>query len=261
MYNLIKLPLKILGSITKIAMTQTVNSLIRLRELILNGELPPGERLVEVALVEMLGVSRTPIRAALVKLSEEGLLEQLPGGGYLVREFTVADVHDAIQARGLIEGMAARLAAERGADEVMLNRIKSVVSSIDELMRTADLTTEDISTYLELNDLYHRQLVALAQSFVIERMVEHTVTLPFASANDFVIANSEIEQSWKIFYVAQDQHRRIVEAIENREGARAESIAREHAYLALRTLNTVLNSDNVLETLPGARLLASVFGE
>jgi GntR family transcriptional regulator of vanillate catabolism len=112
-----------------------------------------------------------------------------------------------------------------------------------------------------LNEQYHRHLISLAQSFVVERMVEHTVTLPFASANDFVIANSEIEQSWKIFYVAQDQHRRIVEAIANREGTRAEALAREHAHLALRTLNTVLKSDNVLETVPGARLIASVFGD
>jgi GntR family transcriptional regulator of vanillate catabolism len=242
-------------------MTQTVNTLIRLRELILNGELPPGERLVEVALVDLLGVSRTPIRAALVKLSEEGLLEQLPGGGYLVRAFTLADVHDAIQARGVIEGMAARLAAERGVDEVMLNKIKVVVVQIDELLGAANLSTEDISCYLDLNEQYHRHLISLAQSFVVERMVEHTVTLPFASANDFVIANSEIEQSWKIFYVAQDQHRRIVEAIANREGTRAEALAREHAHLALRTLNTVLKSDNVLETVPGARLIASVFGD
>lgn len=242
-------------------MTQTVNTLIRLRELILNGELPPGERLVEVALVELLGVSRTPIRAALVKLSEEGLLEQLPGGGYLVREFTLADVHDAIQARGLIEGMAARLAAERGVNDVMLTKIKGVIAAIDNLLGSVNLTTDDISSYLELNEFYHRHLISLAKSFVVERMVDHSVTLPFASANDFVIANSEIDQSWKVFYVAQDQHRRIVEAIECREGTRAESLAREHAYLALRTLNTVLRSDNVLEIVPGARLIASVFGD
>jgi GntR family transcriptional regulator of vanillate catabolism len=52
-----------------------------------------------------------------------------------------------------------------------------------------------------------------------------------------------------------------VEAIANREGTRAEALAREHAHLALRTLNTVLKSDNVLETVPGARLIASVFGD
>ena len=242
-------------------MTQTVNTLIRLRELILNGELGPGERLIEVALVERLGVSRTPIRAALVKLCEQGLLEQLPSGGYLVREFTVADIDDAIQARGVIEGMAARLAAERGVNEVALDAIKCTVARIDELLSADDLTSDDIATYLDLNEQFHRQLIGLARSFVVERMVEHTVTLPFASANDFVIAASEINRSWKIFFVAQDQHRRLVEAIEHREGTRAEALAREHAHLALRTLGTVLRTGSARETVPGIRLIASIFGD
>jgi GntR family transcriptional regulator of vanillate catabolism len=92
-------------------------------------------------------------------------------------------------------------------------------------------------------------------------MIEHTVKLPFASANDFVIAASEINQSWKIFFVAQDQHRRLVESIEHREGTRAEALAREHAQLSLRTLSTVLKSDSVRETVPGIRLIASIFGD
>ena len=60
-----------------------------------------------------LGVSRTPLRTALMTLEHEGLLETLPGGGFVVREFTRTDINDSIELRGVLEGTAARLAAER----------------------------------------------------------------------------------------------------------------------------------------------------
>uniref|UniRef100_UPI0012FF493E GntR family transcriptional regulator n=1 Tax=Xanthomonas sp. SHU 308 TaxID=1591201 RepID=UPI0012FF493E len=61
---------------------QTTRALLEVRELILAGALPAGERLSEVALVERLGVSRTPVRAALQRLAGEGLVQPLRGGGY-----------------------------------------------------------------------------------------------------------------------------------------------------------------------------------
>jgi GntR family transcriptional regulator of vanillate catabolism len=128
------------------------------------------------------------------------------------------------------------------------------VTGIDDLLRKPVLTSEDIAGYLELNELFHRQLVALAGSFVVERMLGHIVALPFASANAFVIAQSEMEQSWKLFFVAQEQHRDIVQAIENRQGMRAESVAREHARLSLRSLATVLKNKSEFHRNPGSKL-------
>ena len=83
--------------------------------MILRGELAPGERLGEVALAERLGVSRTPIRQALPALACEGLLAAAGRRGYLVRSFSPQDVLDAIETRGVLEGLAARRIAERGA--------------------------------------------------------------------------------------------------------------------------------------------------
>lgn len=240
--------------------SQTVKTLIRLRELIVSGELAPGERLLEVALVERLEASRTPIRAALIKLSEEGLIEQLPGGGYTVREYNERDIADSIKVRGLIEGMAAQLAAERGVDALAFDDIKRTVACIDRLLDSPDLTSEDIGSYIELNNQFHRQLVVLADSFIIERMLEHVVTLPFASPNAFVIATSEIRRSWKVFFVAQEQHRAIVEAIESHEGTRAEAVAREHAYLSLQTLRSAVKTKVALDTVPGIKLMGNGAG-
>jgi GntR family transcriptional regulator of vanillate catabolism len=94
---------------------EAADVVVRLREMILAGELPGGARIAELTLVEKLGVSRTPIRAALMRLEQEGLLEALPNGGYAVRTFSERDVSDAIELRGTVEGLLARVAAERGA--------------------------------------------------------------------------------------------------------------------------------------------------
>ena len=104
--------------------SQTVKAQLRLRELIVGGELAPGERVPELALVERLGVSRTPVRTALAKLLDEGLLETLPGGGYVVKAFTESDIQDAIEVRGTMEGLAARLAAERGVAPGLLREVR-----------------------------------------------------------------------------------------------------------------------------------------
>src|ERR1044071_1823755 len=93
--------------------SQTARAFVRIREMLLRGEVARGERLSELPLVARLGVSRTPIRLALDRLANEGLLEIVPTGGFVVRAFTLTDVYDAIEMRGVLEGAAARLAAER----------------------------------------------------------------------------------------------------------------------------------------------------
>ena len=76
--------------------SQAVKAQLKLREMILAGELPGGARIAELAIVERLGVSRTPIRAALMRLEQEGLLQFLHGGCYAVRTFSERDAADAI---------------------------------------------------------------------------------------------------------------------------------------------------------------------
>lgn len=236
-------------------MSQTTNTLNRLREQILKGELEAGERLLELSLVDRLGVSRTPIRAALTRLAEEGLLEEMSSGGYAVRSFTVRDVEDAIEARGSLEGMAARLAAERGVSPLAFNKIKEILAQFDRLLDKTELGNEDVKRYYDLNDFFHNQLIKLTESFVIEHALSRINALPFASANAFVMAQTELGIAWRVFYVAQEQHKGIVEAIENREGARAEALTREHARISLSTLKTALESKSALEHVPGLKLV------
>ncbi|MDP3168345.1 MAG: GntR family transcriptional regulator, partial [Hydrogenophaga sp.] len=111
-----------------------VRALLRLRELILSGELAGGTRIAELAIVERIGVSRTPIRAALMRLEQEGLLEALPNGGYAVKAFSERDIADAIELRGTLEGLLVRLAAERGAPAVVLAEARDCLRQVDAVL-------------------------------------------------------------------------------------------------------------------------------
>ena len=235
--------------------SQAVKAQLRLREMILAGELPGGERIAELAIVEKLGVSRTPIRAALVRLEQEGLLQALPGGGFAVRTFTEREVSDAIELRGTVEGLAARLAAERGAPAGVLAEARACLTQVDEVLGKPALDDDAFLRYVELNQKFHQLLSDLADSAVIRRELERVVKLPFASPSAFVVLQANSPQARDMLVVAQDQHRQVLDAIELREGSRAEAIMREHARIARRNLHDAMQEQN-LDRLPGVRLIS-----
>ncbi|WP_029010557.1 GntR family transcriptional regulator [Azospirillum halopraeferens] len=234
---------------------QTVKALLKLRELILSGELKPGERVPELGIVERLGVSRTPIRLALVRLEEEGLVDCLSTGGFTVCRFDEQDIADAIEVRGTLEGMAARRAAERRPDRAELADIRDCVGSLDALVRRNNPTLDDFSDYIRLNERFHTLLVELAASPVLKRSIDRIQQLPFASPNAFVFVQSELARSREILVIAQEHHRAILEAIEAGEGARAESLAREHSRIARRNLQIALQNQQQMERVPGSPLI------
>jgi GntR family transcriptional regulator of vanillate catabolism len=233
--------------------SQTMRALLRLRELLLSGEFEPGARMSELPLVERLGVSRTPLRLALSALEHEGLLRVLPSGGYVVREFTRSDIDDAIELRGVLEGTAARFAAERGVTRRELRAMIDIADQTDEVVHAADY--ESFERYVDLNERFHSLLYDAARSPLLERALEHAISLPFAGPSAFVLAEAELPESREVLIVAQSHHRALIDAIDRREGARAESIAREHARLARLNLDIVLRHREVLERLPGASLI------
>src|SRR5580704_7656983 len=114
--------------------SQTGRTLLNLRGMLLRGDFQPGERISELPLVARLGVSRTPIRLALDRLAHEGLLEPSPTGGFVVRAFTIEDVWDAIETRGVLEGAAARLAAERLEHDSELTALRDLRDEMDAMV-------------------------------------------------------------------------------------------------------------------------------
>jgi GntR family transcriptional regulator, vanillate catabolism transcriptional regulator len=238
-----------------IAQSQTVKALLSLRDLILKGALASGERLSELAIVERLGVSRTPVRAALIRLEEEGLIEAIPSGGFAVKAFSERDIYDAIELRGTLEGLAVRLAAERGVHADRIAALKRTVTEIDVLIRAPNMNADLLSDYVPLNARFHSQIAELTESAAIARQIERAVSLPFASPSAFVMAQADVPEARMVLTVAQDHHRSIVEAIEQRQGARAESLMREHARLAHRNLQFALGDRERLKRIPGGALI------
>jgi GntR family transcriptional regulator, vanillate catabolism transcriptional regulator len=234
--------------------TRITRAVLRLRELILSGEFEAGERMSELPLVERLGVSRTPLRLALAELEHEGLLRGLAGGGYVVREFTMDDIRDAIALRGVLEGTAARFAVERRAARRDLKTLRTLNDSIEELVHRADY--ESFERYVNLNERFHARLLRMARSPMLERALASIVSLPFAGPSAaFVISEAELPESREILVIAHHHHSNLIESIERGEGARAESLAREHAQLALKNLEIALRHREVLQRMPGASLL------
>jgi DNA-binding GntR family transcriptional regulator len=127
--------------------------LAALRDMIIEGELPAGERINETALYPQLGVSRTPLREALKALASEGLVELVPNRGAVVRRFTLDDVTQMLEAVKVIETFAARAACERAtADEI------GALKLLHNQMR-ACFRSEDRLEYFKLNQDIHSGLV------------------------------------------------------------------------------------------------------
>ena len=227
---------------------------LRLRDMILSGELAGGARIAELAIVEKLGVSRTPIRAALMRLEQEGLLETLPNGGYAVKTFTERDISESIELRGTVEGLLARLAAERGAPAVVLGEARQCLEEIDAFLQAPTLSDSAFSSYVALNERFHGLLREMAGSDVITRQLDRVMSLPFASPSAFVIEQSNSPQARDMLVVAQDQHWQVLEAIEERQGARAEGVMREHSRIAQRNLRLAVRNHSV-RSLPGVQLI------
>jgi GntR family transcriptional regulator of vanillate catabolism len=234
---------------------QTVKAQLRVRQMILDGELSAGERVPELMLVERTGVSRTPIRAALLRLAEEGLLEPSSSGGFVVRAFDEADVYDAIDVRGMLEGAAARRAAQRRPSHAELNDLRDCVGAMDAVVKRRRVGVEQFSDFVRLNERYHSLLVGLARSPVLTRAVERIVALPFASPSAFVMAQAALADAHQTLIISQQQHRAILEAVAAGASARAESVAREHSHLAKRNLHAAATREAPLRKVAGGSLI------
>lgn len=235
-------------------LSQLDRAIIGLRSLIMSGEVEAQSRLPEVALAERLGTSRTPLRQAMDRLVAEGLLERISSGGCRVASFDLDDITDAIELRGVIEGTAARLAAERGADADLLAAADQVLDGIDLALRQPE--RPDFDAYFRLNSEFHVLLSKMAKSAIIEREVDRVCRLPLASPGAFLQEQELIPDVAHSLPRAQHQHRSILDAIRNREGARAEGLVREHARLARENLDFLTQTaPHLARQVPGMALV------
>jgi GntR family transcriptional regulator of vanillate catabolism len=237
------------------ASSQTARATLALREMLVQGQLMPGEKIREVPLAAQLNVSRIPLHLALQRLAHEGFLEIRPKRGFVVQQFSTDDIYDSIELRGLLEGSAARMIAERYTDARELAQLAELSRQIVVLVRRSKLTIEGFNRYIDLNARFHEILVATSGSRMLRRAIAHACSLPFASPSAFLKRQSISPELRELFLISADQHCGIVDAIRNHEGQRAEALTREHARVARRNLEDALKNQDIPLDLAGARLI------
>src|SRR5579875_566973 len=151
---------------------QLARAVVGIREMILRGRLAPGQRVAEAPLAVSLGMSRTPVRQALPLLAQEGLLAVHETRGYVVRSFTGADIADAIDVRAVLEGLAARRIAERGASKTFLRELRACLDDGDAIFRKRRLEESDEGAYAEMNTRFHALILAEAASPILVEALE-----------------------------------------------------------------------------------------
>jgi len=217
--------------------TQLTEAIVRLREMILRGDLAPGQRLAEAPVAEQLGMSRTPVRQALPLLAQEGLLTEHETRGYVVRAFTAADVIDAIDVRGVIEGLAARRVAERGASKAFVRALRTCLDDGDAILRRRRIEESDEASYAEMNARFHDLILQEAGSSILSASLERNNHVPFAAPQALAFDKSDLERMYDLIHYAHRQHHGIVEALERGESGRAEALMREHANTVKASIN------------------------
>ncbi len=133
----------------------------RLRQMLVEGLIPPGGKLNERTLCEELSISRTPLREAIKMLAAEGLVELLPNRGSVAVQLSEADVRHTFEVMAGLEGLSGELAAQR-VTEAELNEIKALHY---EMM--AAYTRRDLSAYYQVNAAIHRSFNAAAKNPVL----------------------------------------------------------------------------------------------
>lgn len=197
-----------------------------LRDWILHGVVGAGERLEEIPIAERLGVSRTPVRAALTLLATERLIDYQPKRGYVVRRFDAEDVFAAYEVRACMEGLACRQAAERGLPADSVDLLRACLDTGDEILAKGRLDPVDLQPYQAMNERFHDAIISRSGNPWVERFVSQTHAIPFVS--DRVI----LWHDYGVIRRSHDDHHRIVAALTARQGARAEDLMREHVYFA-----------------------------
>jgi DNA-binding GntR family transcriptional regulator len=185
-----------------------------LRDRILTGALPPGSRLSVPAIARELGVSRSPLRDAVLQLVREGLAEETFNRGAVVRLMSREHLISLYDAREALEGMAARLATA-GFTPAGRRRLRDLLAEHDEVAAARDFTR-----HIEVDAAFHREIRRTAGSPVLARMLEEI-------QGQVMLAMRSTSVSGGMAQAVAD-HRRIFEALASGDPDASEAAARDH---------------------------------
>jgi GntR family transcriptional regulator of vanillate catabolism len=215
---------------------------LRLREMIVNRELPSGSRVPERDLAEVFGVSRTPVRVALGILEAEGLVAGEANRGFIVSDFSVEDVLSGFDLRGVLEGFAARNAAERGLTQEARDQLEECVASGNTLVASGLCGADDMRRWSLTNETFHRTIVEAAGLRTLERTHAFLSRMPLVAPVAILFTRDKQDDAQARMADAQNDHVHILNALHRGEGERADYLMREHAYRSREQLGHLLRS-------------------
>jgi DNA-binding GntR family transcriptional regulator len=204
-----------------------------IRQAIIHGRVAPGQRLKEEELAQQLGLSRTPIREALLVLQSEGLVETAPNRGATVRAYDIPDLEDIYELRALLEGQAARRAATR-IDATALEQLRASCARFEQLVDGSD-----VRALVAENAFFHDTILAVAASERLTGMVRQVIAMP-------LVYQSYIWYSPEQTTASYHYHRQLTNALERADAQRAEFIMREHLYEARDVLTQRMETDAIV---------------
>lgn len=188
-----------------------------IRDMILSGDLPSGAKIGEEALAEHCGVSRTPIREALSRLEAELLIRRSDTQRSFVADWSLEDVEETFELRGLLESRAARRAAKR-ISWSQLARLKTHHAAIGEAIAAE---TPDTQQFIEHNHLFHGVILEASASAQLTTMLARIIERPIVHRTARNYSFDDLKRSHR-------QHSELIAAFEQRDPAWAEAVMISH---------------------------------
>lgn len=195
-----------------ISLTERVYKKIRLA--IIKGDIPDGSRLVESTLAKELDTSRTPVRDALQRLAQEGLVKPMARIGYIVEEMSEADIEDLFATRMIIEQLAIQWALAK-ITEKELERIEKNLLETEEVIKSGE-TQKMIDLDREFHDLCCKASRSKRLYGISKILSDHTLKFRIACIHIPEIANRALKGHYKIFdAIRAKDHRQVEEAVQH----------------------------------------------
>ncbi|MEM6388647.1 MAG: GntR family transcriptional regulator [Pseudomonadota bacterium] len=224
----------------------------QIRSDIIHGVYTEGERLSEAQLCDTHSVSRTPVRLALRLLEREGIVRRGAGRGYTIQSPSIADIMQAVQVRGHLESLAARLMAQSKARHTSLPAMAQAIETIEKLVDLGRLDAQTSRQLQSANEVFHRTILDACGNDYVGFTCKQISHLPMLAAGSMVFdrAVSETPDMWEkgVFRlkIGNAQHQVIYEAIEQGDAVRAEGMMREHSHTMIKYIETFEKRDGSL---------------
>jgi len=155
----------------------------------------------------------------------------------VVRGLSKADILDAIDLRGVLEGMAARRIAETGASRSVLQALRVCLAEGDQILAEGHVADKAEALYVDMNVRFHQLIVLECRSPIIQQALERNARIPFAGPQALAVDKTSLAGMYATLAYAHRQHHYIVSALERGEGARVEALMREHTNPVKENLN------------------------